>query len=111
MKAIDRCLRISMRSGFAQLARLALGCFAIMSAWVTVAAQPTERADAITSPQISESACPIEVVSIPGKAGNEVAAVVRKPLGPGPFPAILLLHGGLTPYPVEKLKDEALHRP
>ena len=46
----------------------------------------------VTYPQISEAACPLKVVSIPGKAGNEVTAVVRQPPGNGPFPAIVLLH-------------------
>jgi acetyl esterase/lipase len=64
-----------------------------------------------TFPQVSEAACPVKVVSIPGKAGNEVTAVVRQPPGNGPFPAILLLHGGLSPYPLATLKQESLTRP
>ena len=111
MKTFDHSLRLSSRSSLAQFASLALGCSAILCARTTVTAQPTERSDIITYPQVSEAACPVEVLSIPGKAGNKVTAVVRKPMGPGPFPAIVLLHGGLSPYPVEKLKDEALRRP
>jgi len=65
----------------------------------------------VTYPQISEAACPLKVVSIPGKAGNEVTAVVRQPPGNGPFPAIVLLHGGLSPYRLETLKQESLARP
>src|SRR5262249_55507397 len=64
-----------------------------------------------TYPQVSEAACPMKVVSIPGKAGNEVTAVVRQPPGSGPFPAIVLLHGGLSPYRIEALKQESLSRP
>jgi len=64
-----------------------------------------------TYPQVSETACPLEVVSIPGKAGNEVPAVLRQPPGKGPFPAIVLLHGGLSPYPLASLKQESLTRP
>ena len=63
------------------------------------------------SPGKSEIACPVKVVSIPGKAGNEVTAVIRQPPGSGPFPAILLLKGGLSPDPVERLKEESLTRP
>ena len=62
-------------------------------------------------PQVSEAACPVNVVSVPGKAGNEVSAVVRQPPGNGPFPAIVLLHGGLSPYRLETLKQESLTRP
>jgi len=88
--------------------------FAVMATIVVqsaVAAEPTETPAKITYPQISEAACPLQVVSIRGKAGNEVTAVVRQPPGAGPFPAIVLLHGGLSPYPIEKLKDESLTRP
>ena len=89
-----------------------VGIFAV-AAFVRPAAafEPAETAARITSPQVSEAACPVKVVSIPGKAGNQVTAVVRQPPGNGPFPAIVLLHGGLSPYSVEKLKDESLTRP
>jgi len=65
----------------------------------------------VTYPQVSETACPVKVVSIPGRAGNEVTAVVRQPPGSGPFPAIVLLHGGLSPYSLQALKQESLTRP
>jgi dipeptidyl aminopeptidase/acylaminoacyl peptidase len=64
-----------------------------------------------TYPQVSEAACPLKVISISGKAGNEVTAVIRQPPGNGPFPAIVLLHGGLSPYRLETLKQESLTRP
>jgi acetyl esterase/lipase len=64
-----------------------------------------------TYPQVSEAACPVKIVSIPGRAGNDVTAVVREPPGKGPFPAIILLHGGLVPYRLEALKNESLTRP
>jgi len=64
-----------------------------------------------TYPQVSETACPVKVVSIPGKAANDVTAIVRQPPGNGPFPAIVLLHGGLSPYPLQTLKQESLTRP
>jgi len=65
----------------------------------------------ITFPEVSEQACPATVVSIPGKAGNQIPAVVRQPPGSGPFPAIVLLHGGLSPIPLEALQQESLTRP
>jgi acetyl esterase/lipase len=75
---------------------------------VVVAADEPAKA---TYPQISERACPLKVISIPGNASNEVTAVVRQPPGNGPFPAIVLLHGGLSPYRLETLKQESLTRP
>jgi acetyl esterase/lipase len=88
-------------------------CFiAVTLALATVYEQSADGQNApVTYPQISENSCPAKIVAIPGKAGNQVTAVVRQPPGTGPFPAILLLHGGLSPYPVERLKEEALSRP
>src|SRR5215469_5838500 len=111
MNSVDRHLHMSTRPGIAKLARLALGCAVVVSAGTIAAAQPAERAARVTYPQVSETACPVKVVSIPGRAGNTVTAVVRQPPGPGPFPAIVLLHGGLRPYKVETLKEESLTRP
>ena len=111
MKTVYRCLHISTQPGITKLTRLAPACFTIMCAWTIAAAEPAKRAVQVTYPQVSETTCPVKVVSIPGKAGNEVTAVIRQPPGSGPFPAILLLHGGLSPYPVEKLKEESLTRP
>jgi dipeptidyl aminopeptidase/acylaminoacyl peptidase len=81
--------------------------FTLPLAVATAAEEPVKA----TYPRVSEAACPVKVVSIPGKAGNEVTAIVRQPPGNGPFPAIVLLHGGLSPYPLETLKQESLTRP
>ncbi len=78
----------------------------------TAAAQQSDLEKvAVTYPQISEDACPAKIVSILGKSGNQVSAVIRQPPGNGPFPAIVLLHGGLSPYRLETLKEESLSRP
>jgi dipeptidyl aminopeptidase/acylaminoacyl peptidase len=95
----------------AKRTRLAPACFTIICAGALAAAEPAGRAVQTTYPQVSETTCPVNVVSIPGNAGNVVTAVIRQPPGPGPFPAIVLLHGGLRPYPVETLKEESLSRP
>jgi dipeptidyl aminopeptidase/acylaminoacyl peptidase len=87
------------------------GCTVFLFAGTAAANEPVEQAAKVTYPQVAESACPMQVVSIPGKAGNQVPAVIRQPPGSGPFPAIVLLHGGLSPYPLEALKQESLSRP
>src|SRR5262245_25829878 len=111
MKTVCRYLRSVHQSRTTILTRLAATCFAITFTWTVAAAEPAGQAGPVTYPQVSEAACPTKVVSIPGKAGNVITAVVRQPPGSGPFPAIVLLHGGLSPYPLEKLKDESLTRP
>src|SRR5262249_39817302 len=90
-----------------------IGRFAIFASLALPLALATAAEDPakVTYPQVSETACPVNVVSIPAKSGNEVMTVVRQPPGSGPFPAIVLLHGGLSPYPLQSLKQESLTRP
>src|SRR5262245_49002498 len=87
---------------------IAMVGYLLLPVFVVAAADEAAKG---TYPQVSDAACPLKVVSIPGKAGNEVTAVVRQPPGSGPFPAIVLLHGGLSPYRLETLKNESLTRP
>ncbi len=100
-------------SGFSWNSRRSIGGLVIVAGGLMIAAVAV--ADDATSPvmypHVSETACPVQVVSIAGRAGNEVTAVVRQPPGKGPFPAIVLLHGGLSPYPLAALKQESVTRP
>lgn len=75
---------------------------------------PTKTADTAAmamSPRVSENVSPARVISLPGKGGNKIPVVVRKPPGEGPFPAVVLLHGGLLERSVEYLKNQALNVP
>jgi dipeptidyl aminopeptidase/acylaminoacyl peptidase len=102
---------LNMRSCSLAVLFLFAACAAFLLAWTAAATEAAEPTAQVMYPQIAESACPLQVVSILGKAEGQVSAVIRQPPGVGPCPAILLLHGGLSPYPVEKLKDESLTRP
>jgi len=42
-------------------------------------------------PSVSEKACPAEVIEAPTRDGHKATAVIRKPPGEGPFPAVVLL--------------------
>src|SRR6476620_10339793 len=93
--------------------RCGVGLLTILASFALflASAAAAEEANKVTYPQVSETASPVKVVAIPGRTGNEVTAVVRQPPGNGPFPAIVLLHGGLSPYPLQALKQESLTRP
>jgi acetyl esterase/lipase len=67
--------------------------------------------DELTRPEVSESACPIEVVSVAVPDAPDTLAVVRKPPGKGPFPALIHLHGGLETWPLSRLKDDVTRIP
>ena len=60
----------------------------------------TDAADA-TFPHVSEKACPAEIVAL-----GTASAVVRKPPGSGPFPAVVFLHGGLNQRNVDRVQRE-----
>ncbi len=64
-----------------------------------------------TRPEVSEKACPLEVISVPTPDKQKATAVVRKPSGKGPFPAIVFLHGGLGQQGEKRLKEEAQSQP
>src|SRR5580765_1230889 len=55
---------------------------------------------------VSAAACPAEIISVTTPDGNKATAVVRQPPGPGPFPAIVFLHGGLNQRNVDRVKRE-----
>src|ERR1041384_5887197 len=44
---------------------------------------------------VSEQDCPLETIEVPAAEGHKVLGVLRKPPGPGPFPALVHLHGTL----------------
>lgn len=64
-----------------------------------------------TRPEVSEKACPLEVISVLTPDKHKATAVVRKPPGKGPFPAVVFLHGGLGQQGEKRLKEEAQSQP
>ena len=57
------------------------------------------QSERITRPAVSEDVSPLESVAPVAHDGHRGQAVLRKPPGDGPFPAIVLIHGGLTTQP------------
>ena len=57
--------------------------------------------------QASE-ASQVETHDVPTGGARATPAVVRRPDGAGPFPALVYLHGGLQDRPVEQLREHAL---
>jgi len=84
---------------------------AFVCAFVISFVSPTIEATDITKPLVSEKVCPIEILSATSRDGQPATAVVRRPPGKGPFPAVVFLHGGLVPRSIQQLKDDALNGP
>jgi acetyl esterase/lipase len=62
---------------------------------------------AVTRPVVSETACPLETITPLTTDGHRGSAVLRKPPGPGPFPVVVWLHGGITTVPMARLETYA----
>lgn len=65
----------------------------------------------ITRPMVSEETSRLEPISPVAQDGHWGQGFLRKPPGPGPFPALVWIHGGLTTRPIEELKEYALSTP
>src|SRR5262245_56003497 len=63
---------------------------------------------ATTRPVISEEVAPLEAIAPVAKDGHKGEAFLRKSPGDGPFPAVVLVHGGITKWPTAQLKEHAL---
>jgi dipeptidyl aminopeptidase/acylaminoacyl peptidase len=62
-------------------------------------------------PVISELVSPVESIAPIARDGHIGVAVLRKPPASGPFPAVILIHGGLVSRPPEFLRQYALTAP
>lgn len=71
-------------------------------------ADEAQGGTATTRPVISEERSPLEVIHPVARDGHQGEGFLRKPPGKGPFPAAILIHGGLTRRPTEELRDYAL---
>jgi dipeptidyl aminopeptidase/acylaminoacyl peptidase len=79
---------------------------AIVASSIHTNAQPAGDASEMF-PVVSEDASPIESIAPVARDGSRGLGFLRKPPGTGPFPAIVLIHGGLAPRPAEMLKPLA----
>jgi dipeptidyl aminopeptidase/acylaminoacyl peptidase len=72
------------------------------------AADDKEKKPAATRPAISEEVAPLEAIAPVAQDGHKGEAFLRKPPGKGPFPAVVIVHGGSTTFPTAALKKFAL---
>ena len=83
-----------------------VACLGVLSA-LSIAHQNPATAS-ITRPVISEDTAPLEAIAPIARDGHRGQAFLRKPPGPGPFPAVVVIHGGLVTLPTERLRELAL---
>ena len=71
-------------------------------------AQQNDATASVTFPVVSEDSSPIETIVPVAADGHRGHAVLRKPPGGGPFPAVVIIHGGLAAQPPERVRQLAL---
>lgn len=76
----------------------------LVLAVVPVRAERQATTTAITRPVVSETASPIETIAPGARDGHRGLALLRKPPGKGPFPAVIVIHGGLATVPRQQLE-------
>ena len=89
-------------------ARLA-ACLALFAFDAVATASQTEAGSGVTRPVIAEEAAPLETIAPVASDGVAGEGFLRKPPGDGPFPAVVLIHGGGPRWPTGQLRDFALH--
>jgi len=101
--------RTRKRACIVSLAATTAATWLVVLPAASVTAQ--SAASPITRPVISENVSPLEPIVPVARDGHRGVAFLRKPPGTGPFPAVVVIHGGLVTAPTERLKDIALSLP
>ena len=65
------------------------------------------QTEPITRPAVSESASPLQPIAPVARDGHRGNGFLRKPPGEGPFPALVVIHPGLTEWPPQLLRQYA----
>jgi dienelactone hydrolase len=64
--------------------------------------------DPATRPDVAESDSPLTAIAPVASDGHRGSAFLRKPSGGGPFPAVLIVHPGITTFPEAALREYML---
>lgn len=94
-----------------------LTMFTVLAACITASLLTTLLAAAqgqserIARPAVSEQASPLEPIAPVAQDFHRGEGFLRKPPGAGPFPAVVMIHGGLVTLPTQQLKAYALDAP
>src|SRR5688572_13271726 len=76
----------------------------VLSLLSTPLAAGLGQGERITRPTISEQVSPLERIAPVARDGHRGEGFLRKPPGVGPFPAVVMIHGGLVTRQTQELK-------
>ena len=80
-------------------------------ALATMGAAGQGQGERVTRPAISEQVSPVEPLAPVARDGHRGEGFLRRPPGVGPFPAVVMIHGGLVTRQTQELKEYALDAP
>lgn len=72
-------------------------------------AQSSRPDETVLRPVISEDNIPVQAIAPLAADGFAGEAFLRKPPGAGPFPVVVLIHGGAPRWPTSQLREFAVH--
>lgn len=98
---------LNVLSPFARVASAAL-CAMVLLSGCSAFAQDAQDGQTMR-PVIAEQDVPVESIAPVASDGFVGEAFLRKPPGQGPFPAVILVHGGAPRWTTEMLRDFAVH--
>ena len=64
--------------------------------------------DPQTRPEVSQDTSPLQIVAPVARDNHRGLALIRRPPGTGPFPAVIIIHPGLTTFSQDALTDYML---
>jgi dipeptidyl aminopeptidase/acylaminoacyl peptidase len=75
---------------------------------IDLAISQTLAIDPGTRPEVSEESSPLQIAAPVARDGHQGLALIRKPPGNGPFPAVLIIHPGMIMFPQDELTEYML---
>ncbi|MES2626169.1 MAG: alpha/beta fold hydrolase [Pseudomonadota bacterium] len=75
----------------------------------TLSVQAAPASEPVMRPIIAETTIPVQAIVPIASDGTAGEAFLRKPPGDGPFPAVILIHGGAPRWTTEALRDYIVH--
>jgi dipeptidyl aminopeptidase/acylaminoacyl peptidase len=78
----------------------------LLSCGAVCASEPAND-QPLTWPYVSETVSPVEQLTVDSPTGFRSPVMFRRPPGDGPFPLVVVIHGGLTSQPVDQLRSTA----
>jgi dienelactone hydrolase len=80
----------------------------ILTCPVPLAISQSVAVDPSTRPDVSQDSSPLQVVAPVARDNHRGLAVLRRPPGNGPFPAVLIIHPGITTFSQAALTEYML---